>query len=148
MRISATGKAEAGFTLVELLIVLTLIGLLSASVMLAIPTRDNLRSEAERFAALAEAARDKAVLDARPVSLRVGTDGYAFEERRRGEWVKLGRKPFDARKWDEGTSLAGEQDRLLFDPTGLAEPATFVLTRKDERLRVTVAADGGIAIDG
>src|SRR3546814_7675349 len=65
MRISATGRTE-GFTLVELLIVLTIVRLMSAAVVLAMPDpRGNLRAEAEPFAARAAAARNLAIADAR-----------------------------------------------------------------------------------
>jgi general secretion pathway protein H len=57
MPISATGRArrQSGFTLVELLIVLTIVGLMSAAVVIAMPDqRGSLVSEAERFAARGE----------------------------------------------------------------------------------------------
>ena len=148
MPTSATGRAEAGFTLVELLIVLTIMGLLAASVVLALPDgRASLRAEAEGFAALAKAAKDKAVIDGRPLSLRVTPEGYAFAERRRGEWRPLSREPFGDRSWSEGTALAGEAQRLVFDPTGLVEPASLILVREEDQVRVTVSADGTIGID-
>jgi general secretion pathway protein H len=138
-------SAEHGFTLVELLIVLAIIGLMSALVVLAIPDpRGTLASEAERFAARARAAQERAVMDNRPILVRVDRSGYGFEWREEGEWRPIARRPFEDRKWTEGTAaeLDGDSTRIAFDSTGFAEPADLVLARGDERIAVEVA-DGG-----
>src|SRR3546814_11485095 len=80
MRISATGRTE-GFTLVELLIVLTIVGLMSAAVVLAMPDpRGNLSAEAEQFAARAAAARNLAIVDAEALSMRGPPIGYGLHQ--------------------------------------------------------------------
>src|SRR3954468_9642317 len=79
------GQDEAsGFTLVELMVVLVIIGLASAAVILTLPERGgSLFAEAERFAARTKAARDDAILDSRAATVEVGPAGYAVN--RRGE---------------------------------------------------------------
>ena len=138
-------SAEHGFTLVELLIVLAIIGLMSALVVLAIPDpRGTLAAEAERFAARARAAQERAVMDNRPVGVRLDGAGYGFEWREEGEWRPIARRPFEDRKWSEGTTaeLDDESERIAFDSTGFAEPVELVLVRGNERIAVEVA-DGG-----
>ena len=134
-----------GFTLVELLITLAIIGLMSALVVLAIPDpRGTLTSEAERFAASARAAQEKAVMDNRPILVRVDAAGYGFEQRSEGEWRPIAARPFEDRQWTEGTvpELRSESERIAFDSTGFAEPRTLILARDAERIAVEIG-DGG-----
>ena len=72
MPISATGSNNRGFTLIELMVVITIIALASAVVVFAIPDpRGRVVDEAERFAARVLAARDDAVVQGRDVRVRV-----------------------------------------------------------------------------
>jgi general secretion pathway protein H len=158
MRISATGSrrqsgftplrrsAEHGFTLVELLIVLAIIGMMSAVVVLAIPDpRGSLVQEAERFAARAKAAQERAIMDARATSVRVTNAGYGFDRRERSGWQPIG----PDQTWIEGTAAAVTEDgaaRIVFDSTGTAEPAQLVLRRQDEQVVVDIRHDGSVHV--
>lgn len=162
MRTSATGRAspqngltrlrrsaEHGFTLVELLIVLTIIGLMSAAVVLALPDgRGKLRDEAERFAARAQTAQERAVLDSRPMAIRLTSAGYGFDQRERGEWKPLNRMPFVDQAWSEGTRAgvgAGAQ-RIVFDTTGMSEPTRLLLARDEEQVVVEIGSGGTVRV--
>ena len=146
MRISAPlrsdWRAEGGFTLVELLIVLVVMGLLSAAVVIAMPDpKGSVTAEAQRFAARAKAAQDKAILDGRTIAVRITQAGYSFEQRRDGAWQPVAR----SFEWKDGTAVAGPE-RLLFDATGLTEPAALILTRDGEQARVDVGGGGDIRV--
>ena len=92
MPISVAGNnaRERGFTLIELMIVIAIVGLASAVVVLALPDpRGRLTDEAARFAARTRAAHDLAVVGARPISVWVSEGGYGFDERQDGGWVAM-----------------------------------------------------------
>jgi general secretion pathway protein H len=154
MRTSATGRSKrrrrAGFTLVELLVVVTILGLASAAVVLALPdTRPTLTAEAERFAARVLRAREEAVLTNQAVEVEVDASGYAFRKRTRGEWRPLEEGPFARTAWEEGTRPAinsAEGVRIAFDTIGYAAPTALALTRGDRSVRVEIDAAGEVEV--
>ena len=145
---------ESGFTLIELMIVITIIGLASAAVVLALPDpRGRLTDEAERFAARTRAAHDLAIVGARPISVWVSAGGYGFDERRDGAWVAMADRPLRVTQWSKGTraepSGGTPRDRVLFDPTGIADqPLDVTLARADQTIVVHVGTDGKVRIGG
>jgi len=146
MRISAAGN-ERGFTLIELLAVLAIVGLASAAVMLAIPDRrGSPRHDAERFAARVRAAGDEAVIGAHAIRLRITPTGYAFDRRNHGQWRAIADPPFEPLRWGEGVSPEPATARLLFDPTGLADPLTLILRRGSARVTVRIEGDGAVHV--
>ena len=83
--------ATAGFTLIEMLVVITIIGLMIGGAVLALGVvgRDrSLENEANRLRAVLDYARDRAELETRHYGLRVTREGYAFAwfDPRTGLW--------------------------------------------------------------
>ena len=153
---------EGGFSLVELMVVVFVMGLLAAVVVLSIPGDQRvLRDEAERFAARTVAARDEAIGGARPVALVVGSAGYYFERRIDAGWQPLDPGRFGLVGWKQGTAAsvtggvgegatpgAAERQRLVFDPVGLASSEARVrIARGPNALTVRIARDGSVKLD-
>ena len=145
------GRGAKGFTLVELMVVITVIALASAAAVLAMPDpRGRVFNEAARFATRAKAARDVAVVEGMPVSLWVTPGGYGFDRRAGGVWTPLADKPFRLEQWRDGTraAIGGARQRIVFDPTGLADrPLSVRLTRDRASVTARIDANGQARVE-
>lgn len=152
MRIWATGRAEArraGFTLVELLVTIAVVGLAATAVVLVAPDpRPGVDREAERLAARLVEARQEALLTGRAVTVELGPEGYGFRRRDGADWAPLVDGPFKPERWEADTRMAASppEGRVAFDPTGVAEGAEITLTRDAARAVVTVDAAGEVTV--
>lgn len=146
-----------GFSLVELMVVLFVMGLLATVVVLAMPGDSRtLRDTAERFAARTSAARDEAIVTSAPVSLVVSSAGYYFERRADGHWLPLSGAKFAQTGWGDWTSASIAQrggdgsgrSRIVFDTVGLASSdAAVQLLRGQREMTVHIARDGKVKLD-
>ena len=112
-----------GFTLVEVLVVVVIVGVLAAAVGLVATARGDgyaLREEAERLAAVVHLLADEAVLDNREYGIRLSAQGYEMRayDNRDGRWhAQPGWVP---------RQLPGNlQLQLLLEGAAVALPATF-----------------------
>ncbi|MEP2101622.1 MAG: type II secretion system minor pseudopilin GspH [Parasphingorhabdus sp.] len=150
---SVRNHHETGFTLVELMIVLVILGLMASIVVLSIPDGSNdLEQDAQKFAARTAALRDNAILQSRPMAVQVTPSGYSFLERRKGAWSVMEDKPFRSTNWSNGvTAAVAETGPLLisFESTGLpSDRAEVRLSYKDFARDITIAPMGDVQLAG
>lgn len=109
MRISATGTdrmtgLRSGFTLLELLVVLVIVGLMSAAVVLTLPAgTDRLRAAAEGLARDVREAQARAITSGNMTGLVLTTRGYQVVRRARQGWVPMAAIP--AADWPQGATV-------------------------------------------
>ncbi len=157
-----------GFTLIELMVVLFIIGLVAGAVVLSLPGDSAALSEdADRFAARVAAARDEAVVSARPIAVWIAPSGYGFDARQDRQWVPLNARTLANRDWKPGTvariegeaaevaappgtdpsaaAAAPSRARFWFDSTGLPNAAVeVVLSRGANSDRIIISATGEV----
>lgn len=153
-RSSSPGERRAGangFTLVELMIVLSIMALAATVVVLTLPGEERtVRNEADRLAARLAAARDIAVIEGRSVSVNFAPSGYGFERRIEGAWQPLPGRAFEQRRWPDDIRFASSEGqgaaRILFDRVGTSPtPQAVVLSGGDAREVVRVSATGEVS---
>ena len=156
-----TAKAiAAGFTLVELSVVLVLMGLIAAMVIPNFANRpgDPLE-DAERFAAVLHHAAEASILSGSAMGIEISADQYRILHNRRGQWIPLDQDPaFRARVWSNGldvflsrsgsdvSTVIPGQPAILFRATGEATPFSVLLTRDTRAARIDGDALGTLTV--
>ncbi len=102
---------HAGFTLLELLLVMTIIGILAGTLTLAMSDagqRQRVQAEAERVALAIELARTEALTRNEIWGLAVSPTGYAFQtyDPAADSWHVLDEAPFQPREAEDGLLFA------------------------------------------
>lgn len=143
-RNSAARAGARGFTLLELMVVVAIIGVMLVVVRISLPDRDAdaLRLEARRFVDALQDCREGAVLSGAPIGIRLGGASYALE-RYRGHWqpLRTPRGEADVRRLPEGLEVA-----LLRARGDATRPAVVCLPSGETRIgEVALGARGARA---
>ena len=150
-----TRRAAGGFTLVELMVVMVIIGITLGLVSLnAIPSpQQHLQNEAQRLALLLQLARDEAIVRNRLVAFEADGERYRFLVRNETRW-----DPVTGDDLLRERAFKNAPVSLLIDPAGAGaggpgaplritfgrEPVDkpFLLTLSSGDARVAIRADG------
>lgn len=140
-----------GFTLVEMMVVIAIIGVAVTALVLTLPSRAQaINQDAERLATRLSAARDQAVVGGQPVAVWVGAQGYGFEYRLEGEWRPMTERNLENINWRPDISAevpTDERLRIAFDNTGLPNQALQVVLKSGEAIaEITVNELGEVNI--
>ncbi|MDX1551593.1 MAG: type II secretion system minor pseudopilin GspH [Marinobacter sp.] len=158
-----TRARQSGFTLIEILVVLVVVGLLASLAVMTMggSSRDReMENEVRELYLLMQTASEQAVLNNTELGLILDDEGYRFVawEDRSGEWKEPGEPMFRLRGFPEWITvteyiendtprLASEGDRLrpdvVFFSSGETTPfeLEFTLGRDDSRMH-TITSDG------
>lgn len=115
MLTSATGAAavpehkrqEGGFTLLEVLIVVLIVGIVSGLAVIAVrgDPGEQVATEAKRLSALLTLASQESVLQSRELAVEFGRDGYRFLEFEQDGWTEHDDPVFRARTLPEDVAI-------------------------------------------
>lgn len=165
MPISATRSARrdpcAGFSLIEALLVLMIIGLAASAVVLLAPSPGSAtRDAAQGFAARLALASDESVLRNRSLALAVTPEGYGFAVQEQAGWVAISdARALAFRPWPEGIEVhfsANRQSQALslsdapypvqFDAMGSATPVVATFVGQGASWTVAIDSQGALRV--
>ncbi len=140
-----TERRAAGFTLLELLVVLVIAGILLGAVALNVNPGDRqvLQNEAQRIALLLQLARDEAIVRNQPIAFEADEQRYRFLIRKNDNWQAL----TDDELLREREFRRAPVLLLLQPPSGQRLPLRIVFGREpvDKAFVLTLALGGDSA---
>jgi general secretion pathway protein H len=122
---AANPRAPLGFTLVEILVVVAIVGVLALALTIAVggSGERKLGNEADRFQSLLAHACSEAELGGREIGVVIADDGYAFRRLDGADWHKPGGEELRDRHWPAGLRFELRRDGRMLEPATPKQPA-------------------------
>lgn len=139
-------SSQAGFTLLEVLTVVFIMGLVTSLVVIALPEPEqDLQTEARRLERTIDQLQDRAILTGAVHALDLTASNYQVTRWQAGTWTPL---PGFSHEFPGGVvaNISGRQEagssgwRLLFDPVGLPFQSQINLIGRGERVELNYSA--------
>jgi len=145
---------NAGFTLVEIMTVLVIIGLVTSVAILTMPTpKSGIEIQANKLTAELNALSQDGLISGRVNAVGFSKDGYTLYSYRDGQWEE--RLSDD---WDDGYRLQYTRNEtavdipktitpgILFQPTGLSTPFELTLSSRDITYAIKTEGNGRVEL--
>lgn len=105
---------QQGFTLLEILVVITLVGIMAGAAMLSVGGQQarQLKNEAQRLQLLLNQARDESELTQRTLGVKVEQHGYQFLEWQADKrvWISIDTRPYQSHQMAQSTHLEAQTE--------------------------------------
>nr|WP_084530742.1 GspH/FimT family pseudopilin [Burkholderia sp. WSM2232] len=151
-RVSAGRRSHAGFTLLEMMVVLVIAGLLVSLTALTMTRnpRTDLNEEAQRLALLFESAGDEAQVRARPIAWQPLDGGFRFDLRTDDGWRPLRDDLLKPRQWEGGVTgvtidypgSSSQASRVVFGTEAIDVPVRITLFSAVGRATIVGTGNG------
>lgn len=143
---------DSGFTLVEILCVLVVIGLMSSVVILSMPTpKSNLEKQAILLSGQLNALAQDGLISGTVNAAGFSKEGYALYSFENSEWTQRA-----SGEWDDNYRLSFTRASatiempkttdpiIMFQPTGLSTPFELTLSDRDAKYALKTDGDGRV----
>ena len=145
---------EAGFTLVEILAVLIIIGVMSSVVILSIPTpKTALDKQAQLMVGTLNKMSQNSIINGRVSAAGFGRSGYTLYEFADDAWQEVTSDTWGDSYRLKYKRIGAELDlpkkaepSVLFQPTGLSTPFELALSDKDNVYTLIGEGDGRVIL--
>jgi len=132
-------RGDAGFTLVEIMAVLFIIGLMSAAIVLSFPeSKSDLEVQAEHLTVRLNAMAQDSLVTGKVSAVGINQEGYALYHYAEGEW-----ESFRSEDWADDFRITLERDDVKLElPEEITPGILFYPTAQSHAFEISIT-DGG-----
>ena len=135
--------SESGFSLLEILVVLTIISITLGMASLALPNNDERkwRDMNHRLIVSLNQAKEEVVLSGAPINFQIDTIGWRFSALDNKDRAYFLSDPLHPYKFEKNTQVEGTAE-FTINELGSLSPIRFVLSQDSYRVAIVRRTDG------